>query len=87
MSTPVAQVSTRLGALFLLALLGILAVVGAVIGRAAGWLPALTYGLVVLVALVVMARWAKFRLRAIARAQGRSCTCCTTSVHDPVRVI
>lgn len=87
MSMPVTQVPRRLAALFLLALLGILVMLGAVIGRFAGVAPALIYALVTLVAVVLGARTARRRLRALAREQGRSCTCCTTSVHDPVQVI
>ena len=87
MSAPFVRVPRRLGVLFLLALLGILVMVGAVVGRVAGTWPLLAYVVVVVVAGVLATRTAKRRLRALNRAQGRSCTCCTTSVHDPVKVI
>jgi len=87
MSPPVVRVPRRLGALFLLALLGILVMLGAVLGRLAGSGPLLVYVGLALVGGVLAARASKRRLRAQTRAQGRSCTCCSTTVHDPVQVI
>ncbi len=87
MSTPVIRVPRRLGTLFLLALLGILVMLGSVLWRFAGTVPVVVYAVVVLVAGVFAIRTAKRRLRALSRTEGRSCTCCTTSVHDPVKVV
>ncbi|MEO6206264.1 MAG: hypothetical protein ABIO67_12935 [Mycobacteriales bacterium] len=87
MSAPVIRVRRRLGTLFLLALLGILVMLGSVLWRIAGTGPLAVYVAVVLVGGVLAIRTAKRRLRALARAEGRTCTCCTTSVHDPVKVV
>ncbi len=87
MSTPVAQLPKRLAGLFLLALLGILLMFGVVVARLAGPTPTAGYAVLVLVLGVLATRSAKHRMRLLARAQGRTCTCCTTSVHDPVKVI
>jgi hypothetical protein len=80
-------VSRRPQVLFLLALLGVLAAVGTVVADLLGPAAAAGYGVVV-VALVVLgagrARAAEARRRAAA---GRTCTCCTSSQHDPVRVV
>ncbi len=87
MSLPASPVSRRLAYLFLLALLGILVMVGVLIAALVGWLPALVFGVAAGAAVVLGARTARRRARARARALGRTCTCCTTSVHDPVTVI
>ena len=81
----------RLQVLFLVALLGVLLAIGlAVAGLAGPWV-ALGYAVVALVLVGVAAgraRAAQERARERARtAAGRSCTCCTTSQHDPVQVI
>ncbi len=87
MSPPIARVPRRLGVLFLLALLGILVMLGSVLWRLAGTGPLIAYVAVVTAAILFAAVAAKRRLRAQNRSAGRSCTCCTTSVHDPVKVI
>ncbi len=79
--------SRRVQVLFLAALLGVLLVVGLVVADLAGPWAAAAYAVVVLVLVSLgagRARAAQARERAAA---GRSCTCCTTSQHDPVKVI
>jgi hypothetical protein len=78
--------SARLAALFVAALLGVLAVVG-VAAASLGWVALGPYlvGVVAFLALLVR------RGRALVRQQaptddGRTCTCCTSTVHDPVEV-
>ena len=87
MSASVVRVPRRLGMMFLLALLGILVMLGSVLWRLAGTGPLLAFAGVVIMGGLFATRAAKRRLRALARAEGRTCTCCTTSVHDPIRVI
>ena len=70
---------------FLLAVVGVLFMFGALIDRALGHVAVLAYVLLLagpLVAAGVAARRRSARLRA-----GRTCTCCTGTVHDPVQVI
>ncbi len=74
--------SRRLQVLFLLALLGVLVVVGVVVGSLAGPVGAVAYAVVVTGLLVAAAR----RARADAAPVGRTCSCCTSTVHDPVEV-
>jgi membrane protein implicated in regulation of membrane protease activity len=81
----------RLQVLFLVALLGVLLVVGlAVLALLGGWV-ALAYAVVALLlvcAAAARARAAQSRARERARtAGGRTCTCCTATQHDPVEVI
>ena len=79
--------SRRVQVLFLIALLGVLTCVGLGIFMVAGTLVALLYT-VVAVALVLMgAARARAAAEAARRAAGRTCSCCTTSQHDPVKVI
>ena len=72
----------RLQAMFLLASLGVLVVVGLLVLAACGVVVALVYAAVVLGLLALGA----FRARAAAAPVGRTCSCCTTTVHDPVQV-
>jgi Na+-driven multidrug efflux pump len=44
-------------------------------------------GVLVAVGLVVGAQLVKRQARVAAIQAGRTCTCCTGSVHDPVQVI
>jgi membrane protein implicated in regulation of membrane protease activity len=81
------DVPPRLAALFLLAVTGVLVAVGAVIGRAGGAVAVVVYAVVVLSAIAAGAQYAKRRVRASALARGRTCSCCTGSVHDPIEVI
>jgi hypothetical protein len=81
------QVPRRLAVLFLLALLGVLAAVGLVVGAALGRGAGVAYAVLVVLGLMAATVAAKRRVRAAAVAQGRTCTCCTGTVHDPVQVI
>ena len=77
----------RLQLLFLVAVVGVLACVGLLLGAVAGPVAAVGYAVVVLVLLAVGARRARAAQERARRAAGRSCTCCTTSQHDPVEVV
>ena len=68
----------RLQAQFAMALIGVLIAVGVVLASFILWL-VIPYVAVVLVGLAT--------LRARARdARGHTCTCCASTVHDPVQV-
>ena len=77
----------RVQVLFLAALLGVLAIVGLAVGALAGVWAAVAYAVVVLVLLFVGAARARAAQDRARSAAGRTCTCCTTSQHDPVKVI
>ena len=77
----------RVQVLFLAALLGVLAIVGLTVGALAGPVAAGAYAVVVLGLLAVGAGRARAAQERARRAAGRTCTCCTTSQHDPVKVI
>ena len=75
----------RLQAMMLLALLGVLVVMGLLAWALLGPVGGAAYAVVVAAVLVVGAR----RARAAATPSpepGRTCTCCTTTVHDPIEV-
>jgi hypothetical protein len=72
---------------FLLAVIGLLFIVGLAIQEAAGRLAVTVYAAVITAALVAAAVTARRRVRIAALAAGRTCTCCTGTVHDPVKVI
>jgi L-asparagine transporter-like permease len=84
-------ISRRLQLLFLAALLGVLLVLGIGVGALAGPWALLAYSVVVVALLAVgaaRARAAQERARgALLRPGGQSCACCTTSQHDPVKVV
>ena len=69
--------------MFLVALLGVLALFGVVAQALGGPLVLVAYAVGVLVLLLAGAR----RARALLAPPGRTCSCCTGTVHDPVRVI
>ena len=76
--------SRRVQVLFLLALGGVLVLFGLLAARLGGPVVLTAYAAVVLALLVAGAR----RARALAAPPaGRTCSCCTSTVHDPVRVI
>ena len=79
--------STRLRVLMCLALLGVLLLVGLVVGAIAGPLGVVLF--VVLAGLLVAVGIVRGRaaLTPTPMPLGRTCTCCTTSQHDPVRII
>ena len=70
---------------FLLALSGVLLIVGLVVGRLLGPIAVAVYVLL----LVAPLAWAAVlgRRRQVRLAAGRTCTCCTGTVHDPVQVV
>ena len=76
--------STRIAALFLASALGVLTVIGLAL-TPLGWAAEAPYLLVVVVGLALLVR----RSRGLRRAkvpEGRTCSCCTTTVFDPVEV-
>jgi hypothetical protein len=75
-------VTRRLQVLFLLALLGVLVLLGLVVLALLGPVAAAVYAVA---ALAVLGR-AAWRARADAAPVGRTCSCCTSTVHDPVEV-
>ena len=77
----------RLQVLFLGALVGVLGCVGLGVLAVAGAVVALVYVVVVAGLLVLGATRARAAQERARRLAGRSCTCCTTSQHDPVRVV
>ena len=77
----------RLQVLFLVALLGVLACLGLGVLALAGPVAAGAYAVVALLLVVVASARARAAAAAARRAAGRTCTCCTTSQHDPVKVI
>lgn len=74
--------TTRLQALFVLALVAVLAAVGGVVFRAAGLWVGLVYVVVVAVLLFYGVRRAR-----MSAPPAPTCSCCTGTVHDPVRVV
>jgi hypothetical protein len=68
-------------ALFLVALVGVVVVVGIAL---AAWTPyaLVPYAVLLAAAAVAVVR----RVRAAARPAGRTCDCCTSTVFDPVEV-
>lgn len=73
--------STRIGTLFLAALLGIIVVFGLALVPL-GWPALVPYGLVVVVGLGLLLR----RAARLKKATGRTCTCCTSTVFDAVEI-
>jgi hypothetical protein len=81
------SVTRRVQVLFLVALLGVLSCVGLGVLAVLGPLPAAAYAILALVLLAAGGARARAAQAAARRAAGRTCTCCTTSQHDPVKVI
>ncbi len=78
-------VPARIAVPFLLAAVGVAFIIGVAIYAVGGNIAMLAYLLFVLSPL---ARWVvRARRRAKRLAAGRTCTCCTGTVHDPVQVI
>ncbi len=73
----------RLAALFASAVLGLLLAIGLALSTF-GWVVEIPYAAAVLVGLGLLVRRARV-LRA-PKDDGRSCSCCTTTVFDPVEV-
>ena len=78
-------VPRRIAVPFLLAMTGVLLMLGLIVNRALGAIALTAYVLLLVAplaaALVTVAR------RRDRLAAGRTCTCCTGTVHDPVKVI
>jgi diaminopimelate decarboxylase len=81
----------RLPGALLVALLGVLLALGLAVQALLGGWAALAYAVAALLLVCVAAaraRAAQLRARERARsASGRTCTCCTSTQHDPVKVI
>jgi len=77
----------RLQVLFLVALLGVLLVVGLVVAELAGRWVSLGYAVVALALLCHGAARARAAQQSARSAGGRACTCCTSTQSDPVKVI
>jgi hypothetical protein len=77
----------RLQLLFLVALVGVLVCVGLGVLSLAGPVAAVAYAVVAFGLLLLGAARARAAAEQARRAAGRTCTCCTTSQHDPVKVI
>jgi membrane protein implicated in regulation of membrane protease activity len=76
--------SKRLPVLFLMAALGVLAVVGVVLGDLLGWPAAAAYSLVVLALLVLGVR--RFRPRPAPRDHS-GCACCSGEPFRGVEIV
>ena len=79
--------SRRLQLLFLVALVGVLVCVGLAVLALVGALAAVAFAVVATGLLAVGAARARAAEQAARREAGYSCSCCTTSQHDPVKVI
>lgn len=82
--------SRRLGVLLCVAVLGVLFAGGLVVAALAGLPAVLAYAASAVALLgVAMARGRHLLAPAAPPAlpPGRTCTCCTASQHDPVRVV
>jgi len=77
--------SRLLAALFLAALLGTLTAIGVALSSL-GWLVVGPYLVLVAAALILMVRRARSLVAQAKHASGRTCTCCTSTVFDPVEV-
>jgi hypothetical protein len=76
--------TTRIAALFVTALVGVLVVIGLMLAPL-GWPALAPYLLVVVTGMALLVRRAR-ALRAPAHADGRTCACCTGTVFDPVEI-
>ena len=81
------DVPRRLAVLFLLATTGILVCIGAVLGRLGGPVAVAVYTVLVLAGVLAASQLAKRQKRIADLRRGRTCTCCTGTIHDPVKVI
>ena len=79
------RVPPRIAVSFLLAVGGVLLMIGLVLERALGRVAVIGYVILLMVPLVAgLVGGARRRSRLAA---GRTCTCCTGTVHDPVQVV
>lgn len=79
--------SRRLLALMCAAVVGVLLAVGLVVGALAGLPGVLAYAAVALALVVVGAVRGRRLLAPPPLPPGRTCTCCTTTHFDPVKVV
>ena len=83
--------STWLRALLCVAVLGVLLLIGLVVTAAAGAGGAVAYAVLalLLVGLAVVRGRAAFAPTRLGPTDGapRTCTCCTTTQHDPERIV
>ncbi|MBW3640156.1 MAG: hypothetical protein KY451_09950 [Actinobacteria bacterium] len=79
--------SRRLGALLCVAVLGVLFAGGLVVAALGGLPAVLAYAAGALILLGVAMVRGRHLLAPAAPPPGRTCTCCTASQHDPVRVV
>jgi membrane protein implicated in regulation of membrane protease activity len=78
-------VSKLVGVTFLLAVAGVLFLLALVVKVLLGLLA--LAALVLLLVAVLTVAIGRARRRTALRTAGRTCTCCTGTVHDPVQVI
>jgi hypothetical protein len=78
-------VSTRIAALFVAAVLGVLLMLGVALSHF-GWPVLGPYVGLVLLGLVATSRQAKAHRVRRYQAAGRTCQCCTSTVFDPVEI-
>lgn len=79
--------SRRLAGLLCAALLGVAFAGGLVAAALAGTSGALLYATAAALLLAVAVQRGRRLLTPPARPAGRTCTCCTATQHDPVRVV
>lgn len=79
--------ATRLRVLMCVALLGVLLLIGLVAAAVLGAAGAVVFALLAVFVVVVGVGRGRAALAPTPLPPGRSCTCCTTSQHDPVRII
>ena len=86
-AAPGAGAERRLQRQFLLALGGVLVVLGIVAAELGGPLVLGAYVLAVAVLLALGVRRARtLAARRTPRPEGRTCSCCTSTVYDPVEI-
>ena len=79
--------SRRLLALMCAAVLGVLVAVGLLVAAVAGVVGAVVYGVLAVALVVVGAVRGRRLLAPPPLPPGRTCSCCTTTHFDPVKVI
>ncbi len=79
--------SRRLLALMCAAVLSVLVALGLVVASVAGGVGAVVYGVVALALVVAGAVRGRRLLAPPSLPAGRTCSCCTTTHFDPVKVI
>ena len=78
-------VSKSVGLSFLLAVFGVLLMLALIVKLLLGLIALVLLGLLLVLPLAYAIR--KARRRRSRLAAGRTCTCCTGTVHDPVKVV